>query len=136
MRDWHVFMWQSLEFWMFSTLKLWNQFCRKPSSKNWSTVFLLKVLGLKMQHFRAKLPCQKPMLRQIKWGVQDGPITKNKVLAVTTSVFRNFCFSLRNSYKKSWFGVPTTEMSIFMFFKNVGVLFEGAFSVWESLKVH
>ena len=38
---------------------------------NWSTVFKLKVLGMKTQHFYTKLPCQKPMLRQIEWEVQD-----------------------------------------------------------------
>ena len=35
---------------------------------------------LKKQHFHTKLLCQKPMLRQIKWGVQYGPITKNGIL--------------------------------------------------------
>ena len=25
---------------------------------------------------RQKLPCQNPMLRQTKWGVRNGPITK------------------------------------------------------------
>ena len=34
----------------------------------------LKVPRLKTHHFHAKLPCQKPMLRQIEWGVQIGPI--------------------------------------------------------------
>ena len=43
-----------------------------PSLKNWSTVFLLRVLWLKMQHFLTKLSCQKPMLqtnriRSTKW---------------------------------------------------------------------
>ena len=32
-------------------------------------------------------PYQKPMLRQIKWWVQNGPITKNGVLPVTTFFF-------------------------------------------------
>ena len=34
------------------------------------------------------------MLRQIEWGVQNWPITKNGVLPVTTFLFRKFCFSL------------------------------------------
>ena len=33
---------------------------------------------------------------------------------------------------KSWFGVPTTRMSIFILFVSAGVLFEGAFSLWVS----
>ena len=38
------------------------------------------VRRLKMQHFHAKLPFQKPMMRQIEWGVQNETITKNGVL--------------------------------------------------------
>ena len=40
------------------------------------------------------------MLRQIEWGVQNGPITKNGVLPVATFFFRKFCFSLRTSHKE------------------------------------
>ena len=36
------------------------------------------------QHFHTKMPYQKPMLRQIEWRLQNGPITKNGVLLVTT----------------------------------------------------
>ena len=43
---------------------------------------------------------QKPMLRQIEWGVQNGPIPKNGVLPVITLLFRKFCFSLRTSFKE------------------------------------
>ena len=34
--------------------------------------------------------CQKPMLRRIEWGVQNGPITKDGVLPVTSLFFENF----------------------------------------------
>ena len=65
------------------------------------TGVLLKVFGFKMQHFHTKLPCHKPMSRQIEWGVQDGPITKKRSFASSYSSFsKNFCFSLRTSYKK------------------------------------
>ena len=37
--------------------------------------------------FLYKLPRQEPMLRQIEWGVQDRPITKNGVLPVATLFF-------------------------------------------------
>ena len=36
-----------------------------------------------VHYFHTKLPYQKPMLRQIEWRVQNGPITKNGVLSVT-----------------------------------------------------
>ena len=34
-----------------------------------------------------ELTCQNPILRQIEWGVQNGPITKNGLLPLTTSFF-------------------------------------------------
>ena len=40
------------------------------------------------------------MLRQIEWSEQNGSITKNGVLPVTTLFFSEFCFSLRTSYEE------------------------------------
>ena len=57
--------------------------------------FWLKVLRLKVQHFHIKRLCQKPMLRQKEWGVENGPITKNGVFPVTTLFFRKFCSNIR-----------------------------------------
>ena len=48
-------------------------------------------------HFHSKLLCQKPMLRQIEWRLQNGPITKSGVLPVTTLFFWKICFSFRTS---------------------------------------
>ena len=48
---------------------------------------------MKTQYFYIELPCQKPMLRQIEWGVQNETITKNGILSVTTL---RFCFSIRS----------------------------------------
>ena len=68
--------------------------------KNWSTVFYLKALKLKTHNFYIKPPYQRPMLRQLEWWLQNGPITKNGVLPVTTFFFWKFCFSLRTSHKE------------------------------------
>ena len=40
--------------------------------------FQFKILRWKTQRFHTKRPCQKPILRQIEWGmgIQHGPITK------------------------------------------------------------
>ena len=38
---------------------------------------------------------QKPMLRRIEWGVQNGPITSDAVFSVNTLFFWKFRFSLR-----------------------------------------
>ena len=44
---------------------------------------LVELLRLKTQCFCRKLPFQKPILRKIKWGVQNLTITWNGVLPVT-----------------------------------------------------
>ena len=44
---------------------------------------------------------QKPMVRQIEWWVQNGPITKNGVYPVTTLfIFWKFYFSIKTSWKE------------------------------------
>ena len=53
-----------------------------------------------MHHFHLKPPYQKPILRQIQWWVQNGPITSNGVSPVTTLYFWKFCFRLRTCYKE------------------------------------
>ena len=99
--DRHIFIWLSLKILsVFNTLTL-KQFFGKtePLLKNWRTVFQLKVLRLKTQHFHAKLPCQKPMLRKIKCGLQNEPITKSGVLPLTTLYFRKLNLTIPTSYK-------------------------------------
>ena len=56
------------------------------------------------------------MLRQIEWRLQNGPITKSGVLPVTTLFFGKFVPVLE-PLKKSYFDVPTTQMSIFANFR-------------------
>ena len=53
--------------------------------------FKLKPVILKTHHFHTKLTCQEPMLRQIVWEVQNGPITKTDVLPVATLYFFENC---------------------------------------------
>ena len=60
----------------------------------------MKILGLKTQHFHTKLLSQKPMLRQLKWGVQIGPMQMTDFFPVATLYFRKFCFSLGTLYKE------------------------------------
>ena len=38
----------------------------------------------------------KQMLRQIEWGVQNGPITKNTVLPVSTLFLKNVLFQYKD----------------------------------------
>ena len=57
---------------------------------------------------------QKPMLRQIEWRLQNGPFTKSGYF------FKKFIRVL-DPLKKNQFDVPTTQMSIFVFFVCAGV---------------
>ena len=86
----------------------------------------MKVLRLKSHHFYTKLRCQKPMLRQIEWAVQNRPIAKNGVFPVTTFFFENVI--------KSWFNVPTTRMFIFIHFTSPKASFDSVFSLRVFLK--
>ena len=47
--------------------------------------------------------------------------------------FSKNCVSVEEPLTKSWFDVPTTQMSIFILFLRVGITVEGAFSLWLSL---
>ena len=87
---------ERFQYYNFETIFLKNA----NSLQKTRALFQLQVLRLKTQHFHTNLLCQKPMLRQIEWGVQNRPITKNGVLPVTSSFFRKFCFSLRTSHKE------------------------------------
>ena len=68
--------------------------------------------------------------------MQNGPITKNGVLPVTTLFFKFFLLnflSVQEPLIKSWSDVPKTQMSTFILFVSAEVLFDGGFSLWVSL---
>ena len=85
------------KFWTISILSTFKQIF-------WKTKTFFKKLEnrfrRKTHHFHTKLPYQKPMLRELEWWVQNGPITKNGVLPRTTLFFKKFRFSLRTCYKE------------------------------------
>ena len=87
LRDQHVFMPHSLEI-----LNIFNAVTSKQSFWKMKTfqkteVTLVESTKIENHHFHTILICQKPMLRQIEWGVQNGPITKNGNLPLTTLFF-------------------------------------------------
>ena len=93
----------------------------------------MKALRLKTHHFHTKLPYQRPMLRQIKWWLQNEPVKKNGVLPASTSFFWKFCSSIRTSIK-TWLVVPANQMPLFVLFVSAGVSFDGA--LWVSLNLN
>ena len=104
LRDRHVFMWQSMKILnVFNSLTLKQIFWKtKTFFKKLEDSFLVESTKIEKDwnHFHTKLPYQKPILRQIKWWLQNVPVTKNGVLPVTTLFFWKFCFSLRSSIKE------------------------------------
>ena len=63
--------------------------------------------------------------------MENGPITKwtsHKEWSFVSKYFLlRILFQFKNPIIKSWFNVPTTQMSIFIIFVSAGVLFEVAF---------
>ena len=58
---------------------------------------------------------------------------KERCFASNYFIILKILFHLQDSLIKSWYDVPTTQMSIFIFFVSAEVLFEGAISLWVSL---
>ena len=73
---------------VFNTLALKQIFWKtKTIVKKLEYCFSVESTKIETHHFHTKVPYQKPMLRQIEWGLQNEPITKNGVLPVTTLFF-------------------------------------------------
>ena len=124
-------MWQwvnSLK--VFNTLTLKQIFWKtKIFFKKLEYRFELKTLRLKTHHFHTKLPHQKPMIRQIEWWLQNGPIKKNGDLPVTSLFFWKFCFSLRTSYKELVWCAKNTNVHIRTFCKRWSFIWRYFFPV-------
>ena len=130
-------MWQSVEILnIFDTLTLKQLFWKtKTFFNNWSIIFWLKALRLETHFFHTKLPYQKPMLRQIEWWVQNGPVTKEQSFTSNYFIFLKNLFQLKKEpLIKSWFDVLMTRTP-YSYFVSAGVLFGGAFSLWVSFIV-
>ena len=74
---------------VFNTLTLIQIFWKtKTFSKKLEYRFLFETTEIEStSHFYSKLLCQKPVLRQIEWQLQNGRITKSGVLPVTALFF-------------------------------------------------
>ena len=59
-------------------LKKRKVFCKEL--KYW---ILVQITTIGTATFPKNHPCLKPILRQIVWGIQNGPVTKNEVFSLT-----------------------------------------------------
>ena len=110
LRDWHVFMWQPLkiekyfQYFNFETDFLEN---KNHFQKNCTTVFKLGALRLTYQ--------------------------KEQSFASNYFIFSKFCFSKNLLYRVDLL-YQQKQIPIFVLFVSAGVLFDGAFSLWVSLR--
>ena len=99
---------------VLNTLTLKNIFWKaKIIFKNLEYSFLIESTKLKAEHFHTKLPCQKPMLRQIECGVQNG-LSQRTGFSLDTTLFLWTFVWVIGLFVKNWFDVPTTQMSLFI----------------------
>ena len=88
---------------------------------------------MKTHHFHSKLLCQKPMLGQTEWRLQNWLITKSGVLAVTALFFWKICFSLRTSWKELIWCTNDPNVHIRIFRKHWSLIL-GCFFPVSTLK--
>ena len=81
--------------------------------------FSVESTNIASAKFPRKTACQKPMLRQTEWGVQNLPIAKNGVLPITTLYFWKICFNMRNSYKELIWCINYSDVHINTFRKGL-----------------
>ena len=131
MRHWNISL-ENLN--IFITLPLKQGFWKtKTFFKKREHCLIVERTTIENAIFHTKLSCQKPVSRQVEWGVQNGPITKNGVLTLTIWFFWKFNFGIKTSYH-TWFKVLTTQMFEFMFLLSVMSFILGCFFNVSILK--
>ena len=96
-------MWQPLEiFDVLNILTLKRIFWKtKTFFEKLEYFFLVESTKIETETFPYKTDLSEAILGQVEWGVQNGPITKNRVLPVSTLFYWKFCFNLRTSFTNS-----------------------------------
>ena len=115
-------MWQSLK-----TLNVFNTLFLKQIF--WKAKAFSKKLVHRFLVESTKIENVQPMLRQIKWWLQNEPIKKNGVLPVTTLFFWKICFSLRTSCKELVCCIKNPNAHICTFCKPWSFIWQYFFAV-------
>ena len=137
LRDWDVFMWQSLGILnVFNTLILKKKKVWKTKSffKNLEYRFVVESTRIESVTFPCKTAISEANVKANRMGSTKW--TYHKECSFTSNCFTFFenFISVEEPITNSWFEVPTTQMFIFILFVSAGVSFEGAFSLLVSLK--
>ena len=101
----------------------------KTFFKNLEYRFLVESAKIENALFHTKLPYQTPVLRPIKWWLQNGPITKKGVLPLITLLFLKFSFSLNTSYTALIFFTNNPSVYICTFWKRWNFIWRHFFPV-------
>ena len=83
-----------------------------------------------MQNWISEANVQTNRMMSTKWTYH-----KERNFTSNYFIFLKILLQFKNLLQKSWFDIPTTQMLIFVLSVSAGVLFDGAFSLWVSLKV-
>ena len=117
---------------VFNTLTLKQVFWKtKTFFKKLKYGILVKTTKIENTSFSFKTDLSEANVKTNRTATRS--ITKSGVFLVTTLFFGKFVLVLE-PLKKSQFGVPTTQIPIFVFFLSSGVQFYSAFSLWISLR--
>ena len=125
-------MWQSVEILsVFNTLNLKQIFWKtKTFFKKVEYFFLVESTKTENASLPYKTAISETNVKTIiEWWVQNGPITKNGVLPITTLFFWKFCFSLRTSYKELILCTNDLKAHIRTFIKRWSFIWRFFFSV-------
>ena len=136
LRDGHVFMWQSLQILnVFNTLTSKEIFWKTQTLfKNLEYRFLVESTKIENATFPYKTALSEVNFKTNKTGSTKWTYHKDWSFASNYFIFSKILFQFKKPHIKSWLDVPTTQMSIFTLFESAGVLFEGLFSLWVSMK--
>ena len=95
-------------------------------------LFLVESTTIEKATFSYKTAQSEANVKTNRMSSRQWTYHKEQCFASNYFIFWKFCFSLRTSYK-SWFEVPTTQMSIFILLVSAGALLEGNLSLWVFL---
>ena len=132
--DGHVFIWQSVEMLNVSNALNLKQIFWKTKNvfKKLGYCFVVESTKIEYLSFPYKTAISEANVKTNRMVSTEWTYHKKRSFASKYFVFLKILFE---SLIKSWIDVSTTQMSIFVLFVITGVLFDGAFSLWVSLKV-
>ena len=127
-------MWQSLGILNVFNILTLKQIFRKTFFKKLEYSFLVESTKIKNVSFPYRIAVSKTNVKINRMVSTKSTFHKEECFVSNYVIFLKILFQLKNLFKKSWFDVPTAQISIFILSVSAGLFFHGAFSLWVSLK--